>query len=68
MWEPVSGDVQGKRKEGNVSFNDALNTLYLRLCGVEHMVKDHGDSQRGNPLPPLYGLLVSIINKGSFIF
>ena len=31
-------------KEGNVLFNDALNTLYLRLYGVRHMVKDHSDS------------------------
>ena len=30
-------------KEGNVSFNDALNTFYLRLSGVRHMVKDHSD-------------------------
>ena len=43
-------------KEGNVLFNDALNTFYLWLCGVEHMVKDHSDSKRGNPLPP-HGLL-----------
>ena len=27
------------RKEGNVLFNDALNTFYLRLYGVGHMVK-----------------------------
>ena len=27
-------------KEGNVLFNDALNTFYLRLYGVRHMVKD----------------------------
>ena len=40
------------RKEGNVLFNDALNTFYLRLYGVGHMVKDHSDSERGNPLPP----------------
>ena len=40
------------RKEGNVLFNDALNTFYLRLYGVRHMVKDHSDSERGNPLPP----------------
>ena len=33
-------------------FNDALNTFYLRLYGVGHMVKDHSDSERGNPLPP----------------
>ena len=24
----------------------------LRLYGVGHMVKDHSDSERGNPLPP----------------
>ena len=28
-------------KEGNVLFNDALNTFYLRLYGVRHLVKDH---------------------------
>ena len=27
-------------------FNDALNTFYLRLCGVGHMVKYHSDSER----------------------
>ena len=30
------------------------------------MVKDHSDSERGNPLPP-HGLLFSINSKGSFI-
>ena len=40
------------RKEGNVLFKDALNTFYLWLYGVKHMVKDHSDSERGNPLPP----------------
>ena len=30
-------------KTGNVLFNDALNTFYLRLYGVGHMVKDHSD-------------------------
>ena len=34
------------RKEGNVLFNDALNTFYLRLYGVRHMVKYHSDSER----------------------
>ena len=42
-----------RRKEGNVLFNDAFNTFYLRLYGVGHMVKNHSDSERGNPLPPL---------------
>ena len=32
------------RKEGNILFNDALNTFDLRLYGVTHMVKDHSDS------------------------
>ena len=30
------------------------------------MVKDHSDSERGNPLPP-HGLLILINSKGSFI-
>ena len=55
-----------ERKEGNVLFNDTLNTFYLRLYGVRHMVKDHSDSERGNPLPP-HGLLLPISSKGSFI-
>ena len=47
-------------------FNDALNTFYLRLYGVRHMVKDHSDSEKGNLLPP-HRLLLSINSKGSFI-
>ena len=31
-------------RERNVLFNDALNTFYLWLYGVRHMVKDHSDS------------------------
>ena len=54
------------RKEGNVLFNDALNTFYLRLYGVSHMVKDHSDSERRNLLQP-HGLLFLIASKGSFI-
>ena len=52
-----------RRKEGNVLFNDALNTFYLRLYGVRHMVKDHSDSEKGNPLLP-HRLLFSINSKG----
>ena len=48
-------------------FNDVLNTFYLRLYGVGHMVKDHLDSERGNLLPPLHQLLFPINSKGSFI-
>ena len=56
-----------ERKVGNVLFNDALNSFYLRLYGVRLMVKDHSDSERGNPLLPLDGLLSLISRKGSFI-
>ena len=38
-----------QERKGNVLFNDALNTFYLRLYGIRHMVKDHSDSERGNP-------------------
>ena len=55
-----------KGKEGNVLFNDTLNTFYLQLYGVNHMVKDHSDSEKGNPLLP-HRLLVPINSKGSFI-
>ena len=53
-------------KEGIVLFNNALNTFYLRLYGVRHMVKDQSDSEKGNPLPP-HRLLLSINSKGYFI-
>ena len=35
-----------RERERDVSFNDALNTFYLRSYGVRHMVKDHSDSKR----------------------
>ena len=34
-----------RRKEVNVLYNDALNTFYLRLLGVGHIVKEHSDSE-----------------------
>ena len=52
-----------ERKEGNGLFNDAF---YLLLYGVRHIVKDHSDSEKGNPLPP-HGLLFPIRSNGSFI-
>ena len=59
-------DKQADSKEGNVLFNNALNTFYLRLYGIKHMVKDHSDSEKGNPLPP-HRLLFPINSKGCFI-
>ena len=63
---PSRLEPAGTVKEGNVLFNDALNTFYLRLFGVRHMVNDHSDSKKGNLLPP-HRLLFPINSKGSFI-
>ena len=62
----IVGVVIDQERKRNVLFNDALNTFYLRLYGVGHVVKDHSDSERGNPLPP-HGLLFPINSKGSFV-
>ena len=60
-------DSNHQERERYVLFYDALNTFYLRLYGVRHMVKDHSDSEKGNPLPP-HRLRLSINSKGSFIY
>ena len=57
----LPGPASQNERERNVLFNDALNTFYLRLYSVRHMVKDHSDSEKRNPL------LLSINSKGSFI-
>ena len=62
----IDTKVREGRKEGNGLFNDALNAFYLRLYGVRHMVKDHSDSEKGNPLSP-HRLLFPINSKGTFI-
>ena len=54
------------RGRGNVLFKYTLNTFYLLLYGIGHMVKDHSDSERGNPLVP-YRLLFLISSKGAVI-
>ena len=56
-----------QRKKGNVLFDDALNTIYLRLYGVGYSVKEHSDSKRGILLLPLHGLYFLIRSKDSFI-
>ena len=43
---PAHKALVTKSKERNVLFNDALNTFYLQLYGVGHMVKDHSDSEK----------------------
>ena len=47
-------------------FNDALNTFYLWLYSIRHMINNHSDSERENLLPPLHRLLFSCSTKGSF--
>ena len=41
------------------------STHFIYGYMASDMVKDHSDSERGNPLPP-HGLLFSITSKGSF--
>ena len=54
-------------REREMFYLTTLSTHFnLRLYGVRHMVKDHSDSEKGNPLPP-HRLLLSINSKGSFI-
>ena len=62
----ITSDTYFFQRERNVLFNDALNTFYLRLYGVRHMINDHSDSEKGNPLPP-HRLLLSINSKVFFI-
>ena len=44
-------------KERKCLFDDGLNTFYLRLYGVRHMIKNHSDSERRNQLLSLHVLL-----------
>ena len=46
-----------RKQEGNVLFNDTLNTFYLRLYGVKNKLLP----------PPFLGLLFPISCNGSFI-
>ena len=62
----TKGRKEGRKEGRTVLFNDAVNTFYLRIYGVGHIVKNHSDSERGNPLLP-HGLLFPISSKGSFI-
>ena len=54
------------RKEGNVLFNDALNTFYFTVIWRRTYGKGPLRLMRGNPQPPR-GLLLPINSKGSFI-
>ena len=67
IWWPITPWANPSwRKDGSILFNDTLNTFYLQLYGIGHVVKDHSDSKRGNMLPPVHGLLSPISSKGFF--
>ena len=46
-YVPIDECFKARWMDGHFLFNDALNTFYLRLYGVGHIVKDHSDSERG---------------------
>ena len=50
------------RTEGNVLFNDTLNTFYLRSFGAGHMAINRSDSERGNPLSSQHGVFLLIMH------
>ena len=64
----LNGKKEGKKEGRKDMFYLTTHSTHfiLRLYGVGHMVTDHSDSERGNPLPP-YRLLFPISSKGSFI-
>ena len=66
-WRDISRRLPLSGRSRGIERNVLFNTFYLLLYGVRHMVKDHSDSEKGNPLPP-HGLLLSINSKGSFIW
>ena len=53
-------------KEKNYLFDNALNIFYFRLYDVGDLVKYHSDSETGNPLSLIHGLLFPISNKRFF--
>ena len=67
MYKPIIVNMCDFLKGMNVLFKDALNTFYLWLYGIRYMVKDHSDSERGNPLLP-HGVLFPISSMGYFIY
>ena len=43
----IKDHIDSETMEGrNVVLNDTLNTFYLRLYGIGHIVKDHSDSDK----------------------
>ena len=54
-----------RRNKENISYNDALNTFYLWLYGVGHMMKDHSNSKRKHAIAISW---TSVCDKQQVIF
>ena len=54
-------------QEGNVLFDNALNTFLIVLHVISYMAKDHSDNKKEKLLLPPHGLLFMISSKASFI-
>ena len=65
---PIPGvkQIQEGRKDMFYFTTHSTHFIYGYMASDIYMVKDHSDSERGNPLPP-HGLLFRISSKGSFI-
>ena len=50
IWPSSVGAAFCGMKEWNILFNYALNTFYLQLYGVRHVVRDHSDRKRERKL------------------
>ena len=69
--EGALGNCLKKTKKPSVAICSRFSHIKHKFTGlyfgIEDMVKDHSDTERGNLLPPLHGLLFLISSKGSFI-
>ena len=55
-----------REREREMFYLTTHSTHFIYGYMASDMVKDHSDSEKGNPLPP-HRLLLSINSKGSFI-
>ena len=59
-------NIQTSEREREMFYLTTHSTHFIYGYMASDMVKDHSDSEKGNPLPP-HRLLLSISSKGSFI-
>ena len=65
-YRSVNGSLFCLRKEGFYLTTHSTHFIYGYMASDIIMVKDHSDSERGNPLPP-HGLVFPISSTGYFI-